>query len=260
MKRKVIYYTDELNDEFSEAQITARKIDGKYRYEPGISGHIGRGVIYYGIMRQVAWLYMKAVYGHRIVNKKVLRKYRHTGYFLYGNHTNPVADAFIPSLLSFPKGAYIIVHPNNVSMPVLGHLTPCMGALPLPDTMDAMRHFTKRIENVIKAGKCVTIYPEAHIWPYYTDIRPFKKDSFGYPIGLKTPVFAFTNTYRKRPFRRTPGMVTYIEGPFFPDESLPSGERKQELRDRVYAAMKADTVHSNIEVIKYIKKEDTGES
>ena len=29
---KVIYYNDELNDEFSKAKIKAKKIDGKYKY------------------------------------------------------------------------------------------------------------------------------------------------------------------------------------------------------------------------------------
>ena len=30
---KTIYYQDELNDEFSEAKIEPRKIDGSYKYE-----------------------------------------------------------------------------------------------------------------------------------------------------------------------------------------------------------------------------------
>ena len=32
MSKKIIYYTDELNDEFSEAQIKARVIDKDFRY------------------------------------------------------------------------------------------------------------------------------------------------------------------------------------------------------------------------------------
>ena len=31
-EKKVIYYTDELNDEFSSAKITPIKIDGNYKY------------------------------------------------------------------------------------------------------------------------------------------------------------------------------------------------------------------------------------
>ncbi len=256
MKQNIIYYSDELNDEFSEAQITPKRIDENYKYEPGFWGHVGRGIIYYGLARPIAWVYMKLAYGHRVVNKKALRQYRHTGYFMYGNHTNPIADALIPTLINSPKGVYVIVHPNNVSMPVLGRVTPCLGALPLPDTLEAMRRFSRRIGQVVEKGACVTIYPEAHIWPYYTGIRPFKKDSFGYPISSKVPVFCFTNTYQKRPFFKKPRMVTYIEGPFFPDETLPTGAKKQELRDRVYEAMLKNTVHNDVELVKYVKKEE----
>ena len=31
-KQQVIYYRDELNDEFSDGHIDAKKIDGNYRY------------------------------------------------------------------------------------------------------------------------------------------------------------------------------------------------------------------------------------
>ncbi len=256
MEQKIVYYTDELNDEFSSAQITARRIDENYNYRPGFWGRIGRGVIYYGLARPIAWAYLKIAWGHRIVNKKVLKNYRHTGYFLYGNHTNPVADALIPSMIAYPKGVYVIVHPNNVSMPVLGKITPCLGALPLPDTLEAMKHFSKRVDEVVRNGACLTIYPEAHIWPYYTGIRPFKKDSFGYPISNKVPTFCFTNTYRKRLFFKKPGIVTYVEGPFFPEEDLPTAKKKESLRNQVYEAMVKNTVHNNVELIKYVKKDE----
>ena len=32
-------------------------------------------------------------------------------------------------------------------------------------------------------------------------------------------------------------MVTYLDGPFYPDSSLPLPERKQRLRDQCHAAM-----------------------
>ena len=93
-----------------------------------------------------------------------------------------------------PKKAYIIVHPNNVSMPYLGRVTPYMGGIPLPDDMAATRNFSSVLEKRIKQGKAVFIYPEAHIWPYYTKIRPFPDTSFMYPVKLDTPVFCFTKS------------------------------------------------------------------
>ena len=34
-ERKIIYYSDELNDEFSSAKITPRVIDENYKYKKG---------------------------------------------------------------------------------------------------------------------------------------------------------------------------------------------------------------------------------
>ena len=57
------------------------------------------------------------------------------GYFIYGNHTQDIGDAFMPNMFSAPQDSYIIVHANNVSMPFLGRITPSLGALPLPEGM-----------------------------------------------------------------------------------------------------------------------------
>ena len=83
----------------------------------------------------------------------------------------------------------------------------------------------------------ITIYPEAHIWPFYTGIRPFPAASFGYPARDGAPVYAMTSCYRKRRLGAFPKVVTYLDGPFYPDSSLPLPERKQRLRDQCHAAM-----------------------
>ena len=150
----------------------------------------------------------------------------------------------------------MIVHPNNVSMPVLGKITPALGALPLPDTLKAAKNFNNAIKKVVDKGACLLIYPEAHIWPYYTGIRPFKSASFGYPLKLDAPVFCFTNTYQKRRFFKTPRMVTYIDGPFYADKSLSTAESKEKLRNEVYEAMCRRSKENNVEMIKYVKAED----
>ncbi len=101
----------------------------------------------------------------------------------------------------------------------------------------------------------IAIYPEAHIWPYYTKIRPFDEKSFRYPVDFDKPVFSFTNTYQKRKFSKKPKMVTYVDGPFFPDASVPKKARQLKLRNEVYDAMTKRSQANNIEVIKYLKEE-----
>lgn len=254
-KRTVIYYEDELRDEFSVAQITPRTIDGTYVYcHDSLLKRFTHFFWYRVVATPIAWLYTKLVFHHKIVGKKKLASCP-GGCFLYGNHTQDIADAFIPSMLTFPKSAYVIVHPNNVSMPYLGRVTPSMGALPLPDDMAAYRNFLAAIDRRIEAGHAVVIYPEAHIWPYYTGIRDFPDKSFHYPAKLNAPVFCFTNTYHKRRFSREAKIVTYIDGPFFPDETLPPAKRKKDLRDRVYHAMCSRAALSTEKKIQYIKKE-----
>lgn len=257
MKKKpsVIYYEDELNDEFADDDIRTRYIDGSYRYirEDPI-GKLAHVFWYRMIAIPLAKLYMKLYFGHRVVGRERLRAFRGKGYFMYGNHTHFLADALVPTMVNMPKEVSVIVHPNNVSMPILGRITPSLGALPLPDDAQAARNFMRAVAHRIERGGCVMIYPEAHIWPYYTDIRPFDDTSFRYPVKYGAPVFGLTNTYQKRKHGKRPRLVTYIDGPFYPEGGLPAREQKERLRGLVYAAMKERAKNSNIEVIHYEKK------
>lgn len=257
-KRKVIYYTDELNDEFSLAEITPRVIDKSYVYDhTSIFKKFTRVFWYWIVFFPIAFFYVKIKFHHKVVNQRVIKPYKKSGYFLYGNHTQDIGDAFLPQQINRGKDKYIIVHPNNVSMPVLGKLTPSLGAIPLPDDMQAYKSFIKVIDKRIKQKKCVVVYPEAHIWPFYTGIRPFPDTSFQYPIKNGVPAFCFTNTYQKRKFSKKPKIVTYVDGPFLTDPALPMKEARADLRNRIYECMCKRAQCSQVEWIKYIKKENS---
>ena len=49
--------------------------------------------------------------------------------------------------------------------------------------------------------------------------------------------------------------MNYVEGPFYPDQSLPFKEAQEKLRNDVYDTMCNLSKNSNVDVIKYIKKE-----
>lgn len=255
---KFIYYQDELNDEFSGDHIQPRPITGDYCYiKTGFWAKFRRILAYRVIATPLAYCYLKLYFHHKIVNKQVLMAAKGQGYFLYGNHTHFLADALVPTMVSTPKDAYVVVHPNNVSMPVLGRITPYLGAMPLPDDMQAAKNFVRAVEQRIAEKNCVMIYPEAHIWPYYTDIRPFRDASFRYPVKCGAPVFCLTNTYQKRRFSKRPRLVTYVDGPFYPTPDAPAKEQRQQLRDAVYRQMKQRAKQNSVCVIRYEKKEPT---
>ena len=255
MKEKIYEYKDELNDEFSQAEITPRKIDENYKYIHKNPFWLILAFLFNIIVFPVKIIYPKIKFRIKYIGKEKLKKYKKTGYFVYVNHTQVFADTFIPSNPIWPKKNYIIVNPENVSMPFIGNGIQMLGAIPVPGDKKAMKNFLNQIEVVIKKKQAITIYPEAHIWPYYTKIRNFKSVSFKYPVELDVPAFCMTNTYIRRGKTDKVNIVTYIDGPFFPNKDLTKQEQKQDLRNRVYEQMSKRSKNSNIEHIKYIKVE-----
>lgn len=253
---RVIYYTDELNDDFSptNGKIRQKVIDKNYTYLPGNPlWRIFSFILYRLIATPVAFLFNKIGFGVRIKNRKALKKIK-TGYFLYGNHTQIAADAFNPTIITFPKKANILVNPDAVSIPVVGKVVSMLGGMPLPSTKEAAKIFLNAIKKKIEKGQVITIYPESHIWPYYNKIRPFTDASFKYPFMFNAPAVGFTVTYRQRKiFKKLPPLITVtVSEPVYPKEC----GSKTEMRDRIYGFM-VQTVEKekSCEYIKYIKKE-----
>lgn len=254
--RKVIYYKDELNDDFATAKIVPRVIDENYKYMRSKLWDCISFCMQNAISMPIKILYSKIKFRIKYVGKEKIKPYKKQAYFVYANHTQIFADTFIPSLPIYPKRNFFIVNPENVSMKFLGNIVQLLGALPIPSNKKGMKNFLEAIEKHIEKKHSITIYPEAHIWPYYTKIRPFKSISFKYPIELDTPTFCMTDTYQSYGKKNDKiKIVTYIDGPFFPNKDLPKNEQKQDLRDQVYNQMVERSKNSNIEHIEY--KKDT---
>lgn len=250
-EKKVIYYNDELNDEFSKAKIIPRKIDGRFKYNKSAFWEFWSFLIQNVLSMPIKVLYLKIKFNHKFIGKEKLKKYRKKGLFIYSNHTQAFSDTFTPSVAVYPKRNFLIVNPANISLKGTGWLVELLGAIPIPEGIEAYKNFLSRIKNRISKGYSISIYPEAHIWPYYTKIRPFKDVSFKYPVQLKTPVFCITNTYQKKKNKIT--MVSYVDGPFFPDNSLNKKEAQEKLRNEVYNKMCERSKNNNVEKIIYKK-------
>ena len=260
MEQKVLYYSDELNDELAPATIQSRVIDEKFKYKKGLIWNVCSLFIQNVLSMPIKWGYLRIKFRHKFVGKEKLKECKNQGYFMYANHTQPFADTFIPSVADYPKRNFLIVNPVNISLRGTGTLVEMLGAIPIPSDIKAMKNFLATIEEKIKNKNSITIYPEAHIWPYYTKIRPFKAVSFKYPVKLNAPAYCITNTYQGYGRHNNKiQLVSYVDGPFYPNEELPLKERQQDLRDRVYEKMVERSRNNNVEHIKYIKVEQSGD-
>ena len=259
-KDEVIYFSDELNDDFGSANLKRKKIDKNYKYESKNPFYNFFGFLTYNLIaKPITWFCFTFVRGVKYKNKKVLKQAKKSGYFIYANHTDGLSDCLSPAMICNPVKPRVIVNSANLSMPVLGFWLKNWGALPLPDDVAATKNFYSAIEHTLNKNAPIVIYPEAHLWQYYTGIRPFTSLSFRYPVKYNKPVFTFTTTYHKRKFSKKPRLTIYVDGPFYPDVNLPVKEQQQALRDVCFNQMQERAKLNTYEYVKYIKKEKTND-
>lgn len=247
MKNKVYTYKDLNDDFFDDGKVHKLPQDYKWIKTDFLSKLKSAAV--YSLAVVFGTVYCRLFLHMKIKNAGILRKCK-TGFFLYGNHTQPVGDVFIPALCSFPKRIYTVVSPANFDIPVIGKILFPLGALPIPDSFKEMKNFCSALEQRVTDKNPVIIYPEAHVWPYYTGIRPFSSVSFKYPEKCGVPAFCMTTTYQKRKFVKKPKTTVYINGPFTGCGKTPK-ERAEDLKNVIYNCMTENSRMSNSEYIKY---------
>ena len=258
---KIVYYSDPINDDFANTPIGGSTPPKGFRYlHKNIFYRFFAFVLYHLILTPFIFLFLKPFYRIRIIGKEKIKSVK-GGYYVYGNHTAKLTDAIHPTMISFPKKSYILVNPDATSVPVLRTIVQMLGGIPLYDDFHLKKECLRTIHKRVEDKNCIFIYPEAHIWPYCTWIRPFPDLSFRYPAKSNTPVFACTTVFSKRKFlfQSIPKYTYYLDGPFYPDENLSVKENQKRLRDQVYKAMTERSKLSTYEKVKYLPVEENME-
>lgn len=253
MTEKIIYYND-LTQDVVKNTGQSFKLPADYQWIRTDPIFCKRAKIMQRLAQSFIQIYAKVYLHQQFVNRQVLTDFQDAGYFLYVNHTQPLGDPFLPMLAGGAERYHAVCSPANLGLPIIGPLLPYGGALPIPDKLHELRRFVAAIEWCIHQKHFITLYPEAHVWPYATMIRPFTEVSFSYPVRLHAPVFVMTNTYQKRPHHRKPKMVSYIDGPFYPDGHLSSRGQKEKLCQQVTQIMVERSQLNEVEYIHYQKR------
>lgn len=263
-KTRTIYWKDELNDDFDEVGLARPPVPKGYPYirKNPVSGFL-YGILYHCVAKPVFAVYC-LLKGIRFEGKANLKELKGRGAFLYCNHT-AITDVFKFQCLLFFFGRMVNIlgFSDTTSMPVVKWIARGLGYLPVPLKGD--------LENLIALGEScdyyvnkkhqhVLIFPEAHIWPYYTKIRNFTSGSFNYPARSNAPAVPIVTTWRKPKIGKKPKQTVIIGRPIFPKEELDVNSNKNYLHDKCLKVMK-DMASSKeqFEYIKYIKVEDNEE-
>lgn len=258
---KTLYYTDELEDDFAKTNIDSISISEDYKWiHKSFLWELFANFLYFVIAYPIVKIINKLYFGLKVKNKAALKQLKHSGFFLYGNHTQYL-DPFIAAEVAGFKRTYFLAGPDTFSISGIKHLVAMLGAMPIASDFGTMKKMVQAISTRYKQNACITIFPEAHIWPYYNDIRPFKNTSFSYPVNLNAPVVAMVVTYRKRTgisrfFFKHPLATVHCSNPFYPDNSLSRSAAKEKLRNQVYCFMKDKAgALDNVAFVQYIKRD-----
>lgn len=256
-----IFYQDELNDDFETTNLKRISIPDDFKFvHKGKLYNFWANLLYFGAAVPVLGL-ISIFAGIKVKGKENLKELNKEGCFIYSNHTS-FFDVFDNQVLVFPfKKTHILGYTDALSNKLLKVVTPMLGHIPIPDSPKTFKKFQESLEYyVLKKNRNVLIYPEAHIWPYYTKIRPFISTSFKYPAKLNRPVLPITACYRKSKFSSKAKITLYIGKPIYPKLDLNVNENKEYLRNECYNTMvETAKKYSTYEYIKYIKKESFGD-
>ena len=262
MKRKIVYYQS-----FSEDIVTNHwqdyELPDTYNWIPEQSAKA------YHTALQFARFYCRKILHADVICEENMRLPEGRGFFLYANHTQPQADVCLPTWAVFEAfrrkklpaaRCYTVVGAANMGIPVIGKILPSLGALPIPSNRKQLAKFTEAMRYWLSQGCGIVIFPEAHVWPYYTGIRPYADTSFSYPVACDRPAYCMTVTYQRRGrYTGKPKITIYLDGPFEADLSLHPKEARKVLCKQVRACMEHRSGQSNYAYWEYRCAKDAGQ-
>ena len=121
MKHDENFYYSSENDEVVSFKNKSLQIDKTYKYLS--NNPIYRffsWFTYRFIATPYAFIVFKLIKKVKFHNLKILKEFKHKGYFIYANHTNQFSDGFCPGLICFPQKPHLIVNSANLSIPIVG--------------------------------------------------------------------------------------------------------------------------------------------
>ena len=214
--------------------------------------------ILFHIFKLFGQFYERKYWQAKFYGREKLKQAKGKGYVIYANHTNPFHDVFGPALTA-NRRIFTIISPVNLKIPGIGKFLPMIGGLPLGKTPEEKQAFNEAVDKRLKQKNALVIYPEAHVWPYYTKIRHFPAGdkSFKYATRSNLPIFTMTTTYHKRKDTKhgdLPRMDIYLDGPFFPDPEKSESENRAILAEQAYDSMVKYSKKSTYNYFEYKKK------
>ena len=219
-------------------------LDENYDYLPKGAGFKFKRFLVAILLHLIVFPVMHLTHGLRIYGKKNLKKHKKElkgGAITVSNHVFMwdylcVIKAIRPHISYFPAWKTNFESGFQPLMRIIG-------GMPIPEgDIRAMMKFRRDLDEVVKSGKWLHVFPEGSMWYFYPDIRPLKPAAFMYAVQYEKPLIPISMSFRPRKgfrkiFGKGPFVDLHIAEPMYADKSLPPRKAADELRARAYKIM-----------------------
>lgn len=165
-------------------------------------------------------------------NSTAVKKLKKQAFIITCNHCHVFDDLTIGTNLFTWRKIYFTTLDSNIRRPLVGFWLRSLGGIPIPvDSLSGMKKFNEDISYLLKKNKPVLYNPEGSLWPYYRDLRPFKRGAFVMAVKNDVPILPIAITF-KRKLKKNGKYKYYIYyticEPVYNDKSLPDEKSQSE--------------------------------
>lgn len=128
-------------------------------------------------------------------NKKGLKN---KSFIITCNHAHLFDDVSIGTNLFCWRKIYFTTLDRNIKRPMIGFFLRSLGGIPIPSSsISGMKKFNDDVSALIKKKKPILYNPEGSLWPYYREIRPYKRGAFSMAVKNDVPVLPLVILFKQ---------------------------------------------------------------
>lgn len=195
------------------------------------------------LLHIILYPFMYFRYGVKVEGRKNVRKAKKLkgSVMTICNHVFMMDYVVVAQALR-PKLQYFMAWPVNFEGPNRNFIK-IMGGVPIPKKLKAIKTFEKSIDDIVKDGHWLHVYPEGSMWFYYSKIRPIKKGCFKTAYKHNLPILPMAISYRPRKglfalYNKKEPLVTIKVGELmYINEELDKHEAIFDVQKRAYHEM-----------------------
>lgn len=236
---------DKLDENVLQIKNQKRKVkfDEKYSFRPRNIFFRMWAAFFRGLAIMVFNPFMVLKYNMWSFGSKNRKALKGKPFIMTCNHVHMFDDLSIGTNLFAWRKIYFTTLDRNIKRPMVGFFLRSLGGIPIPnESISGMKKFNEDISYLLKKNKPVLYNPEGALWPYYREIRPYKRGAFVTAVKNDVPILPLVVLFRRKKKRNGKylyNMFFAICKPIEIDKTLPDDKsRSEKLMKQTYDVTK----------------------